>query len=248
MTKLDDHPSVIQHRRSSKQAPAKVLDAAWLRRLCVDAGADDVGFVSIDRPELDDQREDILRDYPWTKGLVSIVCRMNREPIRSTARSVANLEFHHTGEQTNEVASAIVAALEAQGHRAVNPSMGFPMEMDRFPGKIWVVAHKPVAVAAGLGQMGIHRNVIHPKFGNFILLGTVLVDAEISEEASRLDFATPASKVPESSTPWRPAPLPRCRSDRRPSEYFRLLGVLHAQLPRVHGRVWRLGRKRRREP
>lgn len=48
--------------------------------------------------------------------------------------------------------------------------MGFPMEMNRFPGKIWVVAHKPVAVAAGLGHMGIHRNVIHPKFGNFILL------------------------------------------------------------------------------
>ena len=48
--------------------------------------------------------------------------------------------------------------------------MGFPMEMDRFPGKTWVVSHKPVAVAAGLGQMGIHRNVIHPKFGNFILL------------------------------------------------------------------------------
>ena len=49
------------------------------------------------------------------------------------------------------------------------------MEMDRFPGKIWVVSHKPVAVAAGLGVMGIHRNVIHPKFGNFILLGTILI-------------------------------------------------------------------------
>ena len=48
--------------------------------------------------------------------------------------------------------------------------MGFPMEMDQFPGKVWVVSHKPVAVAAGLGMMGIHRNVIHEKFGNFILL------------------------------------------------------------------------------
>ena len=61
----------------------------------------------------------------------------------------------------------------------MNPAMGFPMEMDRFPGgKIWVVSHKPVAVAAGLGHMGIHRNVIHPRFGNFILLGTVLIGAE----------------------------------------------------------------------
>ncbi len=65
--------------------------------------------------------------------------------------------------------------------RALNPSSAFPMEMDRFPGKVWVVSHKPVAVAAGLGHMGIHRNVIHPKFGNFIALGTVLIETEVTD-------------------------------------------------------------------
>jgi Fe-S-cluster-containing hydrogenase component 2 len=65
--------------------------------------------------------------------------------------------------------------------------MGFPMEMDRFPEKVWVVSHKPVAVAAGLGSMGIHRNIIHPKFGNFILLGTVITDLVV-EQGSALDF------------------------------------------------------------
>ena len=55
------------------------------------------------------------------------------------------------------------------------------MEADRWGSKMWVISHKPVAVAAGLGQMGIHRNVIHPKFGNFILLGTVLVDAKVTD-------------------------------------------------------------------
>jgi ferredoxin len=67
--------------------------------------------------------------------------------------------------------------------------MSFPMEMDRFPGRIWVVAHKPVAVAAGLGVMGIHRNVIHPKFGNFILLGTILVAAPVSSYGEPLDYS-----------------------------------------------------------
>ena len=60
----------------------------------------------------------------------------------------------------------------------MNPAMGFPMEMDRFPGKSWVVSYKPVAVAAGLGHMGIHRNVIHPRFGNFILLAEASVIPE----------------------------------------------------------------------
>jgi NAD-dependent dihydropyrimidine dehydrogenase PreA subunit len=62
------------------------------------------------------------------------------------------------------------------------------MEMDRFPGKIWVVSHKPVAVAAGLGRMGIHRNVIHPKLGSFILLGTVLMDAEVTAHGRPIDY------------------------------------------------------------
>jgi ferredoxin len=179
-----EHPTVQRFRATNRPEaaePPKPLDASWLLQLCLDCGADDAGLVEISRPALDDQRADILRAFPPTRTLLGFVCRMNREPIRSPARSVANLEFHHTGDHVNEVARKVVAALERQGVRALNPAMGFPMEMDHFSGgKIWVVSHKPVAVAAGLGHMGIHRNVIHPRFGNFILLGTVLIGAEAS--------------------------------------------------------------------
>jgi hypothetical protein len=89
--------------------------------------------------------------------------RMNRENIRTPARSIANLEFHHVTDETNEVARRIVATLEAAGVGAINGgAVGFPMEADRWGSKMWVISHKPVAVAAGLGHMGIHRNVIHP--------------------------------------------------------------------------------------
>src|SRR6266508_4179372 len=125
------NPSIDRPRTAGAPQP---LDAAWLRQLCLDCGADDAGLVEISGPALDDQRADILRSFPPAKTLLSLVCRMNREPIRSPARSVANLEFHHTGDHVNEVARQIVATLERQGVRAVNPAMGFPMEMDRFPG------------------------------------------------------------------------------------------------------------------
>lgn len=187
MAKMDKHPTVLKVR-AAQDKPARSFSAEELRQLMIDCGADDAGVVSIERSELDDQREDVLGYAPWTKTLVSFVCKMNREPLRSTARSIANLEFHHTGAHVNEVAREFVSRLESQGVRSVNPSMGFPMEMSKFPGKIWVVSHKPVAVAAGLGQMGIHRNVIHPKFGNFILLGTVLVDQVIDSEDEQVDF------------------------------------------------------------
>jgi ferredoxin/putative sterol carrier protein len=187
--RIDNHPTVLQHLAADRTARGPCpLDADRLRALARECGADDVGLVAIDRPELDDQREEILSRYPWTKTLLAFVRRMSREPVRSPARSIANLEFHHKGEAVNEIALRIVERLEGEGVRAVSPSMGFPMEMSRFPERIWVVGHKPVAVAAGLGHMGIHRNVIHPKFGNFVLLGTVLLDAEATSQDHPLDY------------------------------------------------------------
>ena len=190
--KLEEHPTVLRVRRGElqpKQPPRKPLDATSLKQLAREFGVDDVGFVEMDRPILDEQREDLRRALPGVRSLIAFVVRMNRGPIRTPARSVANLEFHHVGDQVNEIARRLVLALEERGAAALNPSMGFPMEMDKFPdGKIWVVSHKPVAVAAGLGMMGIHRNVIHPKFGNFILLGTVLTDAEISEYDQPIEY------------------------------------------------------------
>jgi ferredoxin len=192
MSKIDRHPTVQLMRtaatETAKGAMAPAMNADALRQLCLECGADDAGLVALNDPAIDDQRADILRHVPWTKTLLALVCRMNREPIRSTARSVANLEFHHAGDHLNEVARRVVAALESRGIRAVNPAVGFPMEMDQFPGKTWVVSHKPVAVAAGLGKMGIHRNVIHPKFGNFILLATVLIDLPVAAPAQPLDY------------------------------------------------------------
>ena len=195
MVELSEHPTVRRFRERERESATAAsststpLDSHWLRRLCLEAGADDAGFVSIDHPGVADQRQDILTLFPGTQTLVSLVCRMNREPIRSLARSVANVEFHRVTERIDDAAARIVSVLEKRGIRALNPAAGFPMEMSRFPGgKIWVVSHKPVAVAAGLGRMGIHRNVIHPKFGSFILLGTVLLESRVTEYGAPIDF------------------------------------------------------------
>ncbi len=94
-----------------KNPSTTAIDASRLRQLALDCGADDAGLAEIGHPGLDDQRADILKFYPRTRALLAVVCWMNREPIRNPARSVANLEFHHTGEDVNEVCRAIVTAL-----------------------------------------------------------------------------------------------------------------------------------------
>lgn len=191
MSGLSDHPTVkrfeaLRRERGAPAAAAAPLDPEWLRALCLEAGADDVGFVELGRPALDADRADILDAFPAARALIGFVCRTARAPLRSPARSVANLEFHQVTDRMNEVARAIVARLGERGVGALNPAAGFPMEMARE--KIWIVSHKTVAVAAGLGRMGIHRNVIHPRFGSFVLLGTVLVGAEVARYGQPIDW------------------------------------------------------------
>jgi len=178
----EDQPTVKRLGGKAQAAgdSSQALDAAELRQLALECGADDAGLVEISRPGLDPQRDELLRYFPWTKTLVSFVVRMAREPVRGAPRSVANLEFHRAGHEIDHIGAEIVSVLEARGIRAVNPSMGFPMEMYHTPSYApWVVSHKPITVEAGLGHMGIHRNLIHPKFGNFVLLDTVLTELDV---------------------------------------------------------------------
>lgn len=180
---MTDTPSPV----AVPSPPPSRLSASELLDLARTCGADDCGLASIDDPSLAEDRPHILAAFPKTRTLLVLVGRMHREPVRSPARSVANLEFHRSGDHIDEVARGIVRVLEDRGIRALNPAMAFPMEMDRFPERGWIVSHKRAAEAAGLGRMGIHRSVIHPRFGSFILLGTVLIAAEVDAVAAPID-------------------------------------------------------------
>lgn len=165
------------------------LTAAQLHGLCQEAGADDAGFVEIDRPALATQRDAAEGLLPGARTLVALVIATNRDNLVAPPRSVANSAFHHDGERLAVVAHDIARALGRLGVRAVVTSVGFPMETGRWTsGAIWEIAHKPVAVEAGLGHMGINRNVIHPRFGNFVLLDTLVIDAELDSYGTPLDY------------------------------------------------------------
>lgn len=181
------HPTIARLREAPPPAAPSVLSATWLKQLARDCGADDVGLVELDRPALADQRSYIHQVYPDTRLLLSFVKRMNPEPVRAVARSVANQEFHAVYDEVNDVARHIVTALKGANVSACNAVAAFPMEV-QLPARGWLVAHKPIAVAAGLGQMGLHRSVIHPKFGSFVLLGTVLVGVEADAYDQPIDY------------------------------------------------------------
>jgi len=188
---LEDHPTVKWYRGKKhdqlSHGTAEV-DAQWLKNLILEAGADDAGIVEVGRPDLDGHRGDILRIFPSTKALISLVCRLNPENIRSLSRAASDLDFKRAMDDVDQVGRKAVWGLRRQGVRSLTPSSGFPMDLDLWPGKMWPVSHKPVAEAAGMGLMGKHRLLIHPRFGSFITLGTILIDRPVSQYDKPLAF------------------------------------------------------------
>jgi epoxyqueuosine reductase QueG len=120
-----------------------------------------------------------IRIFPDAETVISSLKRANRDSIRSASLAVADQEFSKTYNSVSDVACRIIRRLNKLGIKGVAVPAGFPMDMTRWPGKVWELSHKLVAVEAGIGHMGLHRVVIHPRFGNHIALDTILIDAKI---------------------------------------------------------------------
>lgn len=187
-----DHPTIKWFNENSEaqaiKAPLSIMDSTELKKLARQAGADDCGIADLFSTELEKEKHDILALYPKTKSVISIVISLNRENVRCVSRAVSDLEFMQGFERANEVARKLSVLLKGYNINALHPSAGFPMDVSQWPGKMWSVSHKAVAVAAGLGHMGHNRLLIHPDFGNFIVLGTVLIDRPVSQLDKPLDY------------------------------------------------------------
>jgi epoxyqueuosine reductase len=165
--------------KPGKERGIKIYPSLTIKKICLEAGVDDVGLVDIDRESLQKEREGILHVYPLTRSIIAIVTINNRENIQSSARYVANEEFHHTGDKISSLAREILRRLNRLGIRGVVVNKGWPMALERFPGKIWDVSHKIMAVEAGLGHMGRNRLVLHPKYGSCIQLESILINGAL---------------------------------------------------------------------
>lgn len=185
---LDDHPSVIAYRQAHRKMEQQTVMREWLKEIVRLAGADDVGIVEIDRTEIEDQKQAILAAFPRAKTLISFVCRLNGAHIHSPDRTLADGEFIALDAEMRLISRKVARILGENGVAAIAPAENFPQDMDKWPGRMFIVSHKPVAAAAGLGRIGHHRLLIHPQFGSHICLGTLVIDAAADSYDRPLDF------------------------------------------------------------
>ena len=192
---MEDHPTIKWFNentdtRAAKSGPFET-DYKKIKETAVEAGADDCGIADIYSLDVENEREAILALYPKTKALISIVIKLNRENVQCVSRCVSDHEFIQGFDRANAVARKLATLLRAHGINALHPSAGFPMDVSKWPGRMWPISHKTVAVAAGMGHLGHNRLIIHPDFGNFVVLGTLLIDVA-SQNMIPLLITTPA--------------------------------------------------------
>lgn len=167
-------------KESDKSVSGSLLDAGWLKALAIECGADDAGFVEVSRESLNADAAAMEAILPGATSVVSIVVRMNRETVASPFLGLVNSESEHANKRVDCAAIDLSRRLLELGVRSAAVHAAFPMETHAFPGKMWPVSHKMLAVQAGMGKMGHHRLVIHPRFGTAILLSAVLIDRPVS--------------------------------------------------------------------
>ena len=189
---MKNHPTVKWFNENSdkKSTGIKITDVDYktLKDMAVSAGADDCGIADIYSAALEDEKNEILSIYPETKAVISIVIKLNRENVQCVSRSVSDHEFLQGFDTTNSVGRKLTASLKTLGIHPLSPSAGFPMDVSKWPGKMWTISHKTIAVAAGMGRLGHNRLLIHPDFGNFIVLGTLLIDRPVTRYDTVLDY------------------------------------------------------------
>jgi hypothetical protein len=122
---------------------------------------------------------------------------MNRDNVRPPARSVANLEFHHSTDQVNHVARKVVSELERKQIRAVNGgAAGFPMECP-LPGCSRPTARVPVTDLDTLVtdmRSALSRFVLCRAIGIPVLLLTSAVNVCAVHPVAQLNESSESAK------------------------------------------------------
>jgi len=178
---LEQHPTVINYRaaEAAGRLPQKTdrLSAEEIKAWALECGADDVGLVELERPGLAKWRDSTLQAFPRTQTLISMVMGLNPANLSATNRALSDREYLRAFYKADDIGAELAARLNEAGVPSLYYPAGFPMNMENWPEGMWQVSHKPVAEEAGLGKMGLHRLLIHPKLGSRVILSTVLAAA-----------------------------------------------------------------------
>ena len=191
-------------------AAVEELDAAGVKRLALDLGADLVGIAAADvlnahppDPQVPQTPE---RISPYCRSVIVIACRIPVAGFRAKSNVAVQYLDMVVLRRMDRIAQRLADALE----RAGSPSFATAAQetdWDYKKASYGRLSTRHLGVEAGLGTLGLDVNILTPEFGPRIYLTGVLTEAElepdgirtqqvcIGESCSRCLHACPADAV-----------------------------------------------------
>ncbi len=112
---------------------------------------------------------------PAFKYAVSIAVPMDREEMRYPTQIRTHVEVFRTYRKVGQVAMDVAEYIRSRGYPAIACTNIAPETSE--------VQHVPIAIAAGLGQLGKHNSMITKDYGSNVRLATVLTDMPLEVDS-----------------------------------------------------------------
>jgi len=154
-----------------------------IKKFATSLGADLVGIASSDSEYLKDNSASIEGLLPGCKSLVVIVKRLNNDAISSRNIKIAQYDSICTYQELDRIMYNVSWYIKDMGYKAISipPNMPIDFSLEK-RGMYGEVNHKCAATAAGLGNIGINKLFLSPKFGPFLRMGSILTDADLKPD------------------------------------------------------------------
>jgi epoxyqueuosine reductase QueG len=169
-----------------------------IREFVLGLGADDVGFAAV-KDYISPLSPPISTVMPKAKALIITAfqeidnCESENMQIACGGR-LDLLEFARSSNY--KLARFLQKNFRA---KAVSIPLSYPLEMSmRTKGAIADVSLRHAAVAAGLGQFGLHNLVVHPHLGSHVIFAGVITDLDLSSDQAAENKCTECNLCVES--------------------------------------------------
>ncbi len=155
-----------------------MLSTREIKKKVKEMGADLVGVVSSEDKGLKQHGEAPDRLLPEVGSLISIGVSLNRVAVCSDNLVLNRYDTMCVYDRINDICLDTVRLLSQYGAKTLSIPPYLPVNMGpEIRGMKGEVNHKTIAALGGLGNIGLNRLLITPKFGPFLRLGTVVTDA-----------------------------------------------------------------------
>lgn len=150
-----------------------------IRNYALQLGIDDLGFAAAD--DYHSPSSPPLHEiFPAAKSII-VLCYQELDNCESSNKQIAYAGRQSLMEHASSCSYKLARFLQKELiAKVMSVPISYPMDMSR--GAIGEVSLRHAALAAGLGNFGLHNLIIHPRFGSRVIFNALITNLTLESD------------------------------------------------------------------